>query len=204
MISDTGDISIADWIAIIGLTLTSLAIFFGVIQYNQREKWKQKLSLSHMLEEFHSDKRNKSALNMLDYDGGWVDMFPDYSFDTIVIEGADFAKFQRVSYEEIQQSLTNDKCDLKHMDLKLFRIREIFDYLLNDLEKLNLFLRSGLFDPEDVLPFIDYYIGIIGKDYRKTDNTQHITQLKKYIVANDMDEAQALIERLHPGAFEGI
>ncbi|MHA1128571.1 MAG: hypothetical protein ACTSRN_06440, partial [Alphaproteobacteria bacterium] len=165
MISDLTGISIADWIAIIGLTLTSVAIFFGVIQYNQREKWKEKLSLSHMLEEFHSDKRNKSALNMLDYDGGWVDMFPDYNFDTIVIEGKDFAKFQRVSHAEIELSLTNDRSAIKHMDLKLFRIREIFDYLLNDLEKLNMFLRSGLFDSGDVLPFIDYYIGIIGKDY---------------------------------------
>lgn len=204
MISDINITSFADWIPVFSLAATSIAIIVGIYEYNRRERWKQKLSLSGFLEEFHSDRRNRSALNMLNYDGAFVDLFPEYDFDTLQVDGKTVHAFQRVSYIEVTQSLTCDPEEMKNMDMKLFQIRGIFDYLLNDLEKLNLFMKSKLFKPDEVFPFIDYSIDIIAGQDKNFHSVPHIAQLRKYIIAFDFEEAQELIERLHPQAFEGI
>ena len=204
MISDITITSFADWIPVLSLAATSIAIIVGIYEYNRRERWKQKIILSNFLEEFHSDRRNRSALNMLNYDGGVVDLFPEYDLDTLQIDGETVPSFQRVSFSEVALSLTCDPEKMKNMDMKLFRIRGIFNYMLNDLEKLNLFMKGKLFKPEDVFPFIDYYIDIISGQNKNFHDDPHVLELRKYIVAFDFEEAQELIEILHPKAFEGI
>ena len=138
------------------------------------------------------------------YDGGVVDLFPEYDLDTLQIDGETVSSFQRVSYAEVALSLTCDPEKMKNMDMKLFRIRGIFNYMLNDMEKLNLFIKGKLFKPENVYPFIDYYIDIISGENRNFHDDPHVVELRKYIVAFDFEEAQELIERLHPHAFKGI
>ncbi len=199
--------ALASWLTSLGLLLVGSAIIWGVFQYGQQQQWKRIEFLRRAVKEFEGDPDIYKALKILDFEE-----YRDYQIDSPAY-GKPF------SFHVTDELLCNALADHDHrarrkhqlehdedintLDLAALRqyqietaLRDWFNKLLNGLEHFGYFLESGLFTPEELRPWMNYWVKLIGDPiYRRPGASRFYDALYSYIHHSGFFGVQRLFEQ---------
>ena len=177
-----------DWFSLLGVVGGLGGLFFGLYQYIQAQRWKRAELVATEMKEFKSLPAVKSAMLMLDWSSQEIELFPDE-------ESAERRKIW-VTDEMLRLALQphTERADGKFTDTEA-AIRGTFDEFLDGLERFEQYIQSGLVDVNDVRPYLDYWIEIMGKLESDRKPPEVKESLWRYIQAYDYRGVQRLFTR---------
>jgi len=171
-----------DILTAIGLMGAAIAFAIGAIQYAKAQSWKRAEWVAQEMDAFFRDPIVKSALQMLDWDGRRIQLYPEresYADRFVVVDDENLVK--------ALQSHIERRCGFSQQEA---HIRDIFDHLLDRLERLSCFVRAGLIAYDDVAPYLQYWAKVIIRPQARPG----IAQLRKYIEEYGYSNVRVLLE----------
>ena len=199
-----------DWLLGLGVVLGSSALGLGAIYYIRQQQWQRTEFLRQAVREFESDPEVWNALKILDFEE-----YRDYVLPTQGAEQAQAAVTFRVSdrllcnalashdqrarqKHRLEYSKDHDAPDLEAM--RQYRIettlRDWFNKMLNGLEHFGYLMESGLFSSEELRPWLNYWIQLIGDPaYRRPGASEFYDALYSYIHHSGFFGVQRLFEQ---------
>jgi hypothetical protein len=130
----------------------AIAFTIGLAQYIRAQAWKRTEWVAEEMESFFNDSRVMVALRMIDYGERRLEFYPS--------RGDEAARFVMVLDDDVARALEHhiapEGKNRVFTDDEL-TIRDLFDHLLNRLERIHSFIRTGLLGYRDVRPYLDYW-----------------------------------------------
>ena len=160
-------------IAFIGAAIASS---IGLAQYIRAQTWKRTEWVAEEMESFFNDWRVMVALRMIDYGERRLEFYPARADEA--------ARFVMVLDDDVVKALehhiTSDGKNRVFTDDEL-TIRDLFDHLLNRLERIQSFVRTGLLGYRDVRPYLDYWaIQVVEADVLDP-KVQRVVALRRFM-----------------------
>lgn len=182
---------LAQWLLAASLLTGALAIAFGVAQYARKENWYRIEFLRKSVKEFEQDPEIWKALKILDFED-----YRDYEFvnrgKTIsfrvnndilcaALGTHDERARRKKEIDELKAKGTLDEATLEHYQIETV-LRDWFNKMLNGLEHFGYFVESGLFSPQEIRPWMIYWIRLIAdRNYKRPGASKFYDQLYSYI-----------------------
>ncbi len=198
---------LANWVVPFSLLLTSGAISWGVFQHVRQHRWKRIEFLRQAVREFEGDPDITKALKILDFEE-----YRDYQIDSPAhgepfafhvtdellcnaLADHDHRARRKQQLERDQDISTLDPAALRQYQIET-ALRDWFNKLLNGLEHFGYFLESGLFTPEELRPWMNYWVKLIGDPiYRRPGASRFYDALYSYIHHSGFFGVQRLFEQ---------
>ena len=199
--------SIPPWLLGIGVLLGGGALATGVLYHIRQQKWQRTEFLRQAVREFELDPEILNALKILD--------FEEYRDYTIPGHDQEAPLRFRVTDRLLCNALANhDQRARRKHELEYFQdhdmldpeamrqyrietaLRDWFNKMLNGLEHFGYFIESGLFTVEELRPWLNYWIKLIGDPaYRRPGASEFYDALYSYIHHSGFFGVQKLFER---------
>lgn len=180
---------LATWIPIIVGLVTFVA---AVVEYAKAQQWKRAEFVAEQVEKFEARPAVKASMQMLDSNEREIDL-PG---------GADSSKV-RITDDTLAGALIphTEKPNGEFTDVET-RIRDSFDQFFDGLDSFDNFIESGLVSDQDVTPYLDYWLELIGdpKADRKPPAVLHA--IWRYLGAYHYDGVVSLLKR-HGYSMDG-
>lgn len=175
-----------DWITLGGIIGGLAAFVAGFFRYVRAQQWKTAEFVAKEIKEFESRPANRMVMQMLDWSVREVELFPEE-------EKVDERKV------EVTDDILSDVL-VPHTVRAIFsreeaRIRDIFDRFLDDLERFEHFIQSGLVGPKDFHPYLIYWIEIIGDRHSGRKPLKFLQNIWSYIDFYGYSGVQKLFSR---------
>lgn len=175
----------------LGLLGGAIALSIGIYQYNRNKRWDHVEFLRRSVKEFESDPDIWKALKILDFEeyrdyeiiaGGKKITFRatnDLLYAALASHGERIAQTQH--FEAMKAAGTLDDKTLERYQITT-ALRDWFNKMLNGLEHFGYFVESGLFTPEEIRPWMIYWIRLIAdRTYRRPGSSKVYDYLYSYI-----------------------
>ncbi|PZO19387.1 MAG: hypothetical protein DCF25_08725 [Leptolyngbya foveolarum] len=197
----------AEWLLGLGGLLGGSALALGVLYYVRQQRWQRTEFLRRVVREFEQDAEVWNALKILD--------FEEYRDYNIPAQGQEEPVCFRVSdrllcnalashdqrarqKQRLEYSQDRDELDLEA--LRQYRIettlRDWFNAMLNGFEHFGYLIESGLFSAEELRPWLNYWIQLIGNPaYRRPGASGFYDALYSYIHHSGFFGVQKLFEQ---------
>ena len=197
----------AEWLLGLSALLGGSALILGALYYAKQQRWQRTEFLRQVVREFEQDPEIWNALKILD--------FEEYRDYTIPAQGqAEAITFQvsdrllcnaLASHDararqkhQLERNQNRDQLDIPAM--RQYRIettlRDWFNQLLNGLEHFGYLIESGLFSAEELRPWLNYWIQLIGDPaYRRPGASEFYDALYSYIHHSGFFGVQRLFEQ---------
>lgn len=125
---------------------------FAVAEYSKGQAWKRAEFVAAQVKEFEARAEVRAVMTMLDWNGTDVTLFP---------ERGDSAGKAWVDDDQLSRALA------PHTEQPTFsateqRIRQDFDVFFDGLERFSHFVRADLVTVDDLEPYLDYWVTILG------------------------------------------
>ena len=195
------------WLVASSLLLASGAITWGVGHYASQQQWQRIDFLRRAVKEFEQDPQVRNALKILDFEE-YRDYFTQANSkkdrirfrvnntllcNALATHDARARQKHNLEYHEDHDNLDPDL--LKQYQIES-TLRDWFNTLLNGLEHFGYFLESGLFTPEELEPWLRYWIKLIADPaYRRPGSSKFYDALYSYIHHSGFAGVQRLFER---------
>jgi hypothetical protein len=169
----------------VGLT-TIIVFIVGIIRYQKEQTWKRKEFVSREIKEFFEDQRVYNCLLMLDWDLRYIQLYPDNpDYDSrFKLIGRKSVTIALIPHGSSKQKYTRDQAV----------IRDNFDYFFDRFSRFEHFIQAKLVKPNDIYPYLKYWIKTICLDLPEPLKSSVCIYLKYY----EFDDAIALFKRFHP------
>jgi hypothetical protein len=143
--------TLKDLIGVIIPLIGISSLTWGIISYNQQNKWKKLEFIAGKFKEFEDNPKIKNALLMLDWPSRII------KFDELKNEN------NKEGYLEFDIKLLEESFQLpsgKWSDENIV-IRDCFDELLTALDRFNLYVETKLITKEDLKLYLIYWLQLI-------------------------------------------
>lgn len=200
----------AEWLLGLGGLLGGSALILGALYYVRQQRWQRTEFLRRVVREFEQDPEVWNALKILDFEE-----YRDYYLPAQGTEPGQGALSFRASDRLLcnalashdQRALAKEKLEysqdhdvLDEAELREYRIettlRDWFNKMLNGLEHFGYLMESGLFSTEELRPWLNYWIQLIGDPaYRRPGASEFYDALYSYIHHSGFFGVQRLFEQ---------
>ena len=170
-----------------GLAAIATVVFArGVVEYRNAQKWKRAEWVASEMKDFFQDPNVRNALTMLD----WKDRrLP------LLLAAPTRDTEKTFEYEEgmLLHALSSATRPQEHdyTDPEL-SIRDSFDRLLDAFERMDSFVQAGLVSPNELRPYLRYWLGIIADPTNPKKSSNVRARLWAYIDDYGYDGVQRL------------
>ncbi|MDA0867045.1 MAG: hypothetical protein O2890_11635, partial [Cyanobacteria bacterium] len=205
---------------LIGLALlvVARAATLGMFQYGRHCRWRQLNELQSLVEDFRNQPEVQKVLNILDYE--------EYRLFDLTLPNGKVVRFEasdermkralrshgqmvktRLGLNQIHQIRSQagkmddptgqvfERYASEEFPIEL-ALRDWFDCFLMGLEKFETSIQAGLIGPQDLKPFVIYWIQLISdRKFRREGGSGFYDQLFHYIYWAGYDGVQRLFER---------
>lgn len=177
---------------LVGLLTLAFAVFafaVGLWQYHIAQRWKRAEWVAAEMRLFLDDPTVHTACLMIDWGLREVQLPPSGGAEVPVTD------------DEIRDALVHHRHRPNGFKKKEAQIRDVFDRFLDGLERCQAYVRSGLVEPADFVPYLSYWAHHIVAAREGDKSVDRLVQLKTY--ASDYGYYGALelmqaLARLHP------
>jgi hypothetical protein len=196
----------ANWAIAIALLIGAIALSAGVAQYRQQQRWKRIEFIRQLIHEFLSDESIQKVLKILDFEefrkfpldipGRTQTLFFEPTDDRLcnALVPHDEALRHKQELEAMNDSYERRKAYTEYLIES--ELRDWFDVFLQQLGSFEYYLESRLIDAEELKPFINYWVRLIGdRRYRRIGGSAFYEQLFTYIHQSGYTGVQDLFER---------
>ena len=175
-----------NWIALGAIVVATFTLWSGLLQYRQAQKWKRWEFVANEFKELLSKPVNKNAILMLDYNVRKVELFPDLDDEE--------QKFVTVTDKMLCEALQ------VHTTKSVFSktevaIRDTFDQFLDDLDRFDPLIESGLVRARDFKPYLIYMIDIMANKRSGRKPEMFVEIMRNYLEAYHYSGVLSLFER---------
>lgn len=164
--------------SILGFVGAVVAFSFALFQYRRSEQWKRTEFIACEVKEFESDPVIQNALLMIDWGHRDLNLFlrpepKDADFIEITREAQWRAllphtlKWAYSEYQALGSSKAEPEAEAgqKYKFSRVeTRIRDTYDIFLTRLDRFASYIKSGLISPEELEPFISYWLDAMTKN----------------------------------------
>jgi hypothetical protein len=157
-------------IKLLTLLLAVIALFKGLYEYRKAQQWKKAEFLAKEVKEFYADENVDRALKMLDWNWMTIPLFENE------IEGRKSFEFKD---EMLITSLS--KHDESEFTEEETVIRLIMDDFLYRLGMFQNYIESKLIKKEDLVPYLLYWIKILGDPNLNRKQKKYILAIWEFI-----------------------
>jgi hypothetical protein len=190
---DASKLSLSDVLSILGSGLGLVTLGIGVYQYSAAQKWKRAEFVASQIKEFESDKDIKNVLLMLDWNSRKI----QFSDEECIQVTDELLSSALVPHTWNNNSSFSDAEAL---------IRDSFDKFLNKLDRFEAFIEAGLVTKEDVQPYLNYWLNILGNAESERKPLIFYKNLWSYIDYYQYSKTQKLLSRygysINPSALD--
>jgi hypothetical protein len=195
-------------VSIFGFGGAIAAFSFAVFQYRRAERWRRTEFIAKEIKDFESDPTVQNALLMIDWGARRINLFnvPNPKFKNLVKITREVQwkallphplKKKYPEYQTFPPS--NDISKSKDYHRKTFtdeeaKIRDTYDVFLTRLDRFANFIMAGLISPDELRPFIIYWINAITENKYVEDVVWRYTLLT-YINFYDYSGVKYLLDR---------
>lgn len=201
-------------LAIVTAAGAALAFLFGLHQYQRAEQWKRTEFLAGEMEKFFADKTIRNALTMIDYAPRRINLYhtedlprDEYPRITRPIQSAALLLHTELRASDATQ-LSSDRVAEGAVSLPSgapltaksrftpdeAEIRDTYDRLLDNLERISAHLVSDLIEKRDLDPYLEYWIKDIAAFTTDPDDAAWTCALFDYIAFYEFRGVQKLFE----------
>lgn len=179
-----------DFAPVVGGIVALSTFVFATWQYRQAQRWKKAEFVANEMKQFRSDPKNSIALTMLDWNSRKIRFSAGKEDKSYIVDDLLISEALRLySIEDYKDGKEN----IFHPPQN--HIRDVFDHLLDDIERLNSFVTAGLIKADDLRPYLEYWLDIMsGKSRRKPDDV--IKKLWIYIDAYNYKGVRKIFSKL--------
>jgi hypothetical protein len=167
----------------LGSFATAAAVIAFVRRYRAAQAWREQTYWADQIAAIKSDPSARIAMQLLEYDGRRVDLFPH--------ETDQKKRFWVVAHGELAQALRPQGTE--RFEEVEARLRDIFDDFLDHFERLDRLAAQGLVDRATLLPHLGSWFDAI-LDTRLEDPDTLDGALLRYIVHYEFDGTRRLLE----------
>ena len=197
----------AEWLLGLGALLGGGALATGVLYYARQQQWQRTEFLRQVVREFEQDTEVWNALKILDFEEYRDYVVPGQDqTESICFQASDrllcnaLANHDQRARQKHRLEYSQDHNELDLEALRQYRIettlRDWFNAMLNGLEHFGYLIESGLFYPEELRPWLNYWIQLIGDPaYRRPGASEFYDALYSYIHHSGFFGVQKLFER---------
>lgn len=182
------EVELKDYLTIIGLFLTAIALIINANEYAKAQTWKKLEFLAKEVKSFFDDKYVRRALLLLDWNGIDLQLEPGEMYD---------GQNNVLINDTILQTALRHHSKVpggKFLPKEVL-VRKIFDEFLFQLGIFNQYLESGLMDINELRPYLEYYIHAMGQLENGRKDIETISQIWIYIDTYGYTEVQLLCEK---------
>ena len=198
-----------DWLIGTGALLGGSALGLGVFYYIRQQQWQRTEFLRQAVREFESDPEVWNALKILDFEEYRDYVLPvqcskqeaavSFRVSDRLLCNALASHSQRTRQKhQLERSQDHDQIDLEAMRQYQIEttLRDWFNKMLNGLEHFGYLMESGLFTYEELRPWLNYWIKLIGDPaYRRPGASEFYDALYSYIHHSGFFGVQRLFEQ---------
>ncbi len=153
---------VGDWtslvtagVAVAGTLVATVGLGTGLAQYRKSQQWKRAEFVAGEMKEFNAQPRVKNAMLMLDWTAQQVELFPDHP-DPV-------DRHVWVTHRDLERALIpHTEAPEGKFEEPLASIRLTFDEFFDHLERLGSYVDAGLVTKEELDPYIDYWVHLLG------------------------------------------
>lgn len=157
---------------LLAMTISVIALIKGVYEYAKAQKWKKAEFVAKEIKEFLNDFDVKRAFLLLDWNAYECELLPKE------IEGQTKLKFNdELVFNALRTHIETDRFTKEEVVVKL-----IFDRFFDKLSVFNQYIESGLIKPEDIRPYLVYWIQLIADKNNKRKSAEVREQIWQFIV----------------------
>lgn len=169
----------------------AIAFSIGLVQYMRTQVWKRTEWVAEEMESFFNDWRVMVALRMIDYGERRLEFYPTRTEEAsrfVMVLDDDVAKAleHHVTREKENRAFTDDE----------LTIRDIFDHLLNRLERIQSFIRTGLLSYRHVRPYLDYWAVQVVEAEVSDPKVNRIVALRRFVEIYGYNGVRLLLSKL--------
>ena len=175
----------------IALAGAALAFIVGLLQYRSTQRWKRAEWVAAEMDAFFQDPKIQAALRMIDWGARRVELYPDRKprEDRFVVVTDDRLAEALEAHERRPGGFSEDEVT----------IRDVFDYFLDRLERIQSFVEAGLVRISDVSPYLRYWaVDILGAQ-PGDPKVERLVQLRAYIHRYRYTGVHTLLTKLARG-----
>ena len=183
---------LSDVLTLGALSITASAFLKGLRQYKEGQDWKRKEYVATIWDKMRNDRLTRNALLMLDWNSRRI----------CVLDENDQTKLHGVEFNDrtIGASLTPDTIQNRPSYGEIgAAIRDSFDELLVNLEKIEIMIQSNLIHIDDVYPYLSYWMRLICDPFARGPQgslrARAIRNLWLYILHYEFELVPALARR---------
>lgn len=135
--------------------------FIGLRRYLRDQTWRRNEFVAKEIKDFTSDPMVKNVMSILDWGSRYVELFPNKpNYDD---------RFVKVDRQILKSALQYHKFKTSEPIKDRFTqtevaIRDNFDCFLFYFERFEHFIEAGLITPEELKPYLRYWIETISED----------------------------------------
>ena len=197
----------AEWLLGLGVLVGGSALALGVLYYVRQQRWQRTEFLRRVVREFEQDVEVWNALKILDFEEYRDYVIPGQGLEEpICFRVSDrllcnaLASHDQRARQKQQLEYSQDHDSSDPEALRRYRIettlRDWFNAMLNGLEHFGYLIESGLFSAEELRPWLNYWIQLIGNPaYRRPGASEFYDALYSYIHHSGFFGVQKLFER---------
>ena len=205
-----GTASGTEWLLSLGVLLGGSTLCLGVLYYVRQQRWQRTEFLRQIVKEFEQEPDIWNALKILDFEEYRDYALPAEATDIgqgpIIFRVSDrllcnaLASHDQRARQKHQLERSQDHNALDTEAMRQYRIetalRDWFNKMLNGLEHFGYLLESGLFSAEELRPWLNYWIKLIGDPaYRRPGASEFYDALYSYIHHSGFFGVQRLFEQ---------
>jgi len=166
------ELTVENQLKVAALGGAAIAFVIGLLQYRKAQRWKRVEWTAKEMDAFFADPKVAMALKMIDWGAGRrIELYPNRANEAerfVVVRDDDLAKALR---DHGMQEFSEDEA----------AIRDVFDHLLDRLERIHSFVEAGLLSQKDVKPYLYYWaVHVIAAKAGYT-KVERIVQLRRFI-----------------------
>ncbi|MGD1905161.1 MAG: hypothetical protein ACFB0C_04110, partial [Leptolyngbyaceae cyanobacterium] len=206
------------WLAGLALVAGASAVTVGVSQYRRHCRWKRLERLQSLVQEFRQQPEVRNVIDILDYE--------EYRLFDLTLPDGRAVRFEasdarmkralrshrqmvktRLGLNQVRQVRSQtgkmddqtaqvfERYEAEEFPIEL-ALRDWFDQFLMGLERFETLIQAGLIGPQDLKPFVIYWIQLISdRKFRREGGSGFYDQLFHYIYWAGYDGVQRLFAR---------
>jgi hypothetical protein len=181
-----------DWVALGTAAAAFVAFLAGLVQYRHAQRWKRSELVAKEVKEFKSDPAVRNALFMLDWNEGYVELFPQEpdpakrsALVTDALLGHALAPLPDKAAARLHDEFKREEV----------AIRAAFDELFDALERFEYFIQAGLVSRREFDPYLRYWVDLLGDRSGRRKPPAVLDALWAYIDFYSYSGVQKLLRR---------
>ncbi len=176
----------------VGFVLTVAALVFGLLQYRRAEQWKRAEFLAGEMKEFFENPKVRTALTLSDWGSRQLPLMAlvDSENKKVTHVTRQFQCAALLPHTLVAPSLGSDPAGpqdsssggvMRRYSPEQAVVRDCYDAYLDGLERFGSFLSTGLVSPEDLRPYLGYWIDDLAADTKDADDAAWALCLLTYL-----------------------